>query len=254
MNEDYEAINLANSANERRKQYNKSQIERMETKPLRNSLKEEDIKYEKKRKKQRRKGITRVVTALVITATLITAGVKIVQAMHNFTNYGTFENPTSNKGKVDITINKYYKLMNDHKSKDTRIETVVGSNTPDRYDDPYVDYLDSDINNFADYMIDSSNISEEEFRCAVFAATQVINEPYTSNVFNNSVRKALSKEDKDSAELSAYVSGDKNYDSNFLEKLGYKNWIEYRENERENIANLMEINQRIEESNKGKGM
>lgn len=200
--------------------------------------------FEIKRKKQRQAQIKRAITTIALATTLAAGSFSIAA---NAKNDNKIEQPPKPSvftsiaadNYIDNKISNYKKEMDNYSGPNNSIETFI-----EYYNnEAQVKYTEKNLENLANKIVEAANISESEARCVIIAAYNIINEPYRDEV----IEKAFEKADKiqKSNENQTY-----NYDipkstNEFLRSLGYDNWEEYHNNERESIKETRAIEETI---------
>lgn len=185
----------------------------------------------REKKFKKRNQINKSIIAVVLASTAIISiynsakGTKTIMNSKNAIVH--VDNET--KDEVDERINYYEKLMNMYSDKDNRIENSYGRNSQNN--DVIVDY---NANNLAKHIVNASQISESEMRCAILASYKIINSPYVNETLNKAF--LIAKDDENMSGYSKELI--ENGTKGFLENLSYENWEEYQKNERNSIKDL----------------
>lgn len=185
----------------------------------------------REKKFKKRKQINKSIIAIVLASTAFISiynSVKSTKAVMNSKN-AIVHVDNETKDKVDERINDYEKLMNMYSDKNNRIENSYGRNSQNN--DVIVDY---NVNNLAKHIVNASQISESEMRCAIIASYKIINSPYVNEILNKAF--LIAKDDENMSGYSKELI--ENGTKGFLEKLSYENWEEYQKNERNSIKDL----------------
>ena len=204
------------------------------------SINKNEIKYAPKRKKQPKVNIKLAITSIILIGTI---SITLIEN-DKFKNFLTdhIYTPIVNvlNDPIDKKIEAYQKAMDMYSDKSNSIETYLGRLN----DEEKVSYEYQNINNLANHLIQASNKSEIDTRCAIIAAYKIINEPYRDEVLGKAFLIANQKlEDNNTFDIPATTN-------EFLEKLGYENWEEYHKFERENIKLLNSIKENVGGKNK----
>lgn len=213
---------------------------------LRNKVLEEGLKnyndaWERSRNKskgayrekkfKKRNQINKSIIAVVLASTAFISAytsVKITKSVMNSKN-AIVHVDDETKDKVDERISYYEKLMNMYSDENNRIENSYGRNSQNN--DVIVDY---NVNNLAKHIVNASQISESEMRCAIIASYKIINSPYVNETLNKVF--LIAKDDENMSGYSKELI--ENGTKGFLENLSYENWEEYQKNERNSIKDL----------------
>lgn len=203
---------------------------------LANSLKQEEIQYNRKKNVNSKKWRDAVI-AILIVITLLYGGKKVVDALET--------------KDVDQRISYYYSVMDhsrDYDKNQGSIENFVKEN-PDssKHSDPIVSYEPWNQDNFVNYVVEASKADNPvtEVRCALIAAYNVINEQFREEQFNILFNKLKTNEEFIN---NTGFDVDK---TDIWQMLGYKDRMDFQLNARKDTKELELINKR---SNNGKGM
>lgn len=188
----------------------------------------------REKKFKKRKQISKSIVAVVLAGTSLIslyAGVKGTKAVMNKNN-AIVHIDRDTKNSVDDRISYYENLMNMYSDSENRIENSYGRNSQNT--DVIVDY---NYDNLAKHIVNASQISEVDMRCAILASYRIINAPYVDEVLNKAFLIA-----KDNENMSGYSKElIENGSKAFLENLSYEGWEEYQRNERSSICDLKAI-------------
>ena len=184
------------------------------------------------RKSGSRKKVIKAVKIRLAAAVLaLTAAVALTN--YAVKNHSKIDNPITaitetieNNKRIDEKIKDYEKIMG--RKQEFEIES---SNSKDENYKDLVYYDEQNINNLVTVITEASKKSEEETRCAVLAAFRIINEPYREEVLNEAFKQININQEETNFTVPNTLN-------NYLEKLGYTNLEEYRNNERKNIKSL----------------
>ena len=188
--------------------------------------------YKLKKKKQpfdRFKFIIKVIAAISLTIGVSVLGTNIAIRENN-----AVITSKDLKNDVENIISKYDSVMNSNNSSDSRIETPVGHTS----ESTLVDYTIINKENLARHLTEAAKISEEEFRCALYAAFNIINNGYREDVIGDSLTMINREE-----ELKYNIP---KTPEEVLETLGYGSWLEYQLKEKNGIADLMATKDYVE--------
>lgn len=86
-----------------------------------------------------------------------------------------------------------------------------------------------------DYLLDAASVSDLEFRCALLGTAKSLGGSRFNSTLNNLLNNVQSEKDKYKSYSPLLFSGSTDQ---LLDKLGYKNFVEYWKNERESIYQL----------------
>ena len=208
------------------------------------SVGKSEIKYNQKKKKKQIK-VNRAIAAVVIMTTLSVGaflGSKVVDGT-NVVIPITYELSHD----IDSKIYDYFKKMNYTGNNGERIENAYGRN--EAYNERYVDYSPGVL---AEYIVNASLVSESEVRCVIYTAFGIINVPYRDYV----ITRAFEIINSDS-NLKSKMSGDYDFlnvndSTEFLQKLGYNDWKEYKKKEKRNIKSIAAVEKYMND-NKNRG-
>lgn len=192
-----------------------------------NSKSAKKIAYGQKKKKNKLQ-LKVAITSVVLAATIaISSGMAISNAIND---------PRKN---IDQRITEYTELMDMYANKDNSIETYLGRLDITGVNEAKVNYTQENVDNLSRHLKEAAQKSETETRCAIIAAFKIINEPYRDQIIGEALEQASATQEENSNYKIPSTTKD------FLETLGYQDWKEYQENERENIKDLY-----MQESNK----
>lgn len=200
------------------------------------------VRRKKKTKKRINNSKIRILAFILAGIALVTAYNLVKNSNTENTNPITaITNTIEHNNEINEKINNYQKMM--FTAGEYPIETIVSSSPLPGQKELPVAYNENNYQNLVTLMQNSAKISEEEFRCTIIAAYNVINEPYIEQVLNEGfVRASVNQEEANFTIPSSLKE--------YLEMLGYDDLEDYRDNERENIKDL----EQIKTKNEGKGI
>lgn len=228
--EDLEVMNMVNNKGN-------DSLEKVINRAKSNSINKERRNYKKKKMIPIKSVAMAIVAASLISSTL---GVTLTNYKVNNENVVIPINSEITED-VDIKIQYYQGIMGMNGDENTRIETAYGRNE-NNLNDPNVDYSYTHLVN---NIVKASKESEEEVRCVIIAAYNIINSPYRDEVFGKTFDTISKLEDINFDNMKFLKDGSV---EKFLEYLGYNNWKEYQMNERKNIKDLSVINNYVNNS------
>lgn len=196
--------------------------------------------YGHNKKKKRNSEFKRAIVTLLVVTNVLTAGIATI-ATKVVTNSNNVVIDVSKDEKQGIKKEiKYYEdLMGLDGDKSNKIIETYGNN-PDTGEK----YVNFNYANLTRHITEAAKKSETDMRCAVLAATNVINAPYREEVFNK-VFGYIAKNDPTFEYSDLLKDGFKGY----LKELGYDNVNddmikmieEYQKDETGNIIDMAAI-------------
>lgn len=183
---------------------------------------------------KKRKQISKSIVAIVLMGTTFVSAYTAVKSTKGVMNKNNaiVHIDKDIKDSVDDKISYYKNLMNMYSDDENRVENSYGRNSQNN--DVIVDY---NVNNLVKHIVNASQISEVDMRCAILASYKIINAPYVDEVLNSAFLIA-----KDNENMSGYSKElIENGTKGFLENLSYDNWEEYQKNEINSIKDLKAI-------------
>jgi len=205
-----------------------------------------EIKYGKQKKKRNKINLKIAITSIALSGTIaLSAGALGSYITSTYIeNHNAVISTSIAKNKIDEKIENYKNKMDMYADKNNSIETNLGIMEYDGTYQARVDYTQDNIENLAKHISEASKISEEETRCVIIAAYNIINTPYIDKVIGNALNEASQNQDENTKYKIPATT------QQFLETLGYTDWESYQKNERKNIVYLYAASEYVQNINR----
>lgn len=193
--------------------------------------------YGRSKKKKRNSEFKRVIVTLLVVTNVLTAGIAtVVNKVTTNSNNVVIDISKDTKNDIKKEIKYYENLMGLDSDEANKIIETYGNN-PETGEK----YVNFNYANLVRHITEAAKESETDMRCAILAATNIINAPYREETLNRAF-SAILRDNPDFQYSDLLKEGFKGY----LKELGYDNVSddmnkiinEYLKDETDNIIDM----------------